>query len=382
MTTNPQKLVLTKEQELVARISIKLTALNIGAEYIRTDVGPVVTTVYYRLGYDTPINKILNKSEDIAISCGVESVLIFRERGEIAIEIPNTDRRIIGFDACLFELFKTQPQPVLPVMLGVDSHGKSFNLDLVEQPHILVAGSTGGGKSILLSTIIGALAISKSAREVKMMLVDTKKLDLPLFQNLPHVVENIETAEEFQMMMDRLFKIVAQRTAKIKGLARNITEYNATMPIGMKLPHYVIFIDELADLIDDDKAKAYIDDDYDERYQRIPARIKQLVQVCRATGIHLIAATQRSSVKVISGDIKANFPTRIALRLPSRADSTTIISGGGAENLLGKGDMLVEAPAFANLKRAHGAYVSNEDIARILVDADRIREQLLQLTTC
>jgi S-DNA-T family DNA segregation ATPase FtsK/SpoIIIE len=261
-------------------------------------------------------------------------------------------------------------------MLGVDAHGGSFNLDLVEQPHILIAGSTGGGKSVLLSSLIGGLAITRSAREVKFMLVDTKKLDLPLFQNLPHVVENVETAEGFQMMMSRLFQIVAQRTAKLKGTARNITEYNSLVGATNQLPYYVIFIDELADLIDEDKEQANADESYADRYSRVPSRIKQLVQVCRATGIHLIAATQRSSVKVVSGDIKANFPTRIALRLPSNADSRTILSEGGAEKLLGRGDMLIESPAYATLKRAHGAFISNEDIARILADADRIRYQL------
>jgi S-DNA-T family DNA segregation ATPase FtsK/SpoIIIE len=164
----------------------------------------------------------------------------------------------------------------------------------------------------------------------------------------------------------------------MKGIARNITEYNAINP-DRKLPYYVVIIDELADLIDDDITRSKTDEGYKTAYERVPKRIKQLIQICRAAGIHIIAATQRSSVKIISGDIKANFPTRIALRLPTRADSTTILSGSGAENLLGKGDMLIESPTYPNFKRAHGAFVSNLDIARILNEADRIREQLLML---
>jgi S-DNA-T family DNA segregation ATPase FtsK/SpoIIIE len=374
---------LTSEQELVKALAIKLGALGVTAKYLRREIGPVVTTYYFQLGLDIPLAKIINKSEDLALAVGVESILVFRKGGEIAVEIPNPDRKIVGFDTCLFELFKNPEYNKLnlPIMLGVDSHGRGFNLDLVEQPHILVAGSTGGGKSILLSTIIGALAITKDAKEVKMMLVDTKKLDLPLFQNLPHVVENVEDAEEFHRIMDRLMKIVRKRTEQMRGIARNITEYNSLVTDStQKLPYYVVIIDELADLIDDDEGRAKSDEVYKKQYLRIPKRIKALVQICRAAGIHIVAATQRSSVKVINGDIKANFPTRIALRLPTRADSTTILSGGGAENLLGKGDMLIESPAFPNFKRAHGAFVSNSDIARILNDADRIREQLVQFT--
>lgn len=368
-------------QELIKRLAIKLGALGITAKFLRTEDGPVVTTYYFQLGLDIPLAKIINKSEDLALATGVESLLVFRKGGEVALEIPNENRRIVGFDTCLYELFKQKPAPVLPVMLGVDSHGNSFNLDLVEQPHILVAGSTGGGKSILLSTIIGAMAVTKSAKEVKMMLVDTKKLDLPLFQDLPHVVENIENAEDFHRMMDRLMTIVRKRTEQMKGIARNITEFNSLASDTQKLPYYVIIIDELADLLDDDDMRRKMDENYKNAYHPISKRIKSLVQICRAAGIHIIAATQRSSVKIINGDIKANFPTRIALRLPTQADSRTILSGGGAESLLGKGDMLIESPAFPNFKRAHGAFVSNNDIGRILNEADRIREQLLQLCT-
>lgn len=375
---------LSNEDMVKARIALKLSGLGVKATFLRVEGGPVVTTYYYQLGFDVPISKIINRSEDIAIACGVEAVLISRKAGEIAIEIPNHERAIINFDSCLYSLFKDRDfeRLNLPLMLGVDSHGRSFNLDLVEQPHVLIAGSTGGGKSVLLSSIIGALAVSCPAQKVRMILVDTKKLDLPLFQNLPHVADNVENVEEFHRSMDRLMNIVRKRTDRIKGVARNITEYNSLMEHpGERLPYYVMFIDELADLIDEDSIKAKVDEDYKAKYPRVQTRIKSLIQICRAVGVHLIAATQRSSVKVINGDIKANFPTRIALRLPTRADSATILSGGGAESLLGRGDMLIESPAYAQLKRAHGAFVSNDDIARILDESDRIREQLVAIAS-
>lgn len=367
---------------IIARIAVKMSGLGVKATYLRYEPGPVVSSLYYQLGWETPIARILNRTEDIAIAAGVESVLVFRKGGEICVEIPNSERKVIGFDTCLFNLMVSKNEKLnLPLMLGVDSHGTGFNLDLVEQPHVLIAGSTGGGKSVLLSSLIGAMAVSRSSKEVRMILVDTKKLDLPLFQNLPHVVDNVETSEQFHLVMNKLMNVVRTRTEKMKGIARNITEYNRLVEDSQKLPYYVMFIDELADLIDDDITKRKLDESYKTAYATVPFRIKSLVQICRAAGIHIVAATQRSSVKVINGDIKANFPTRIALRLPSQADSRTILSGGGAENLLGKGDMLIESPAFATLKRCHGAFVSNDDIARILVEADRIREQLLMLVS-
>lgn len=365
---------------IIARIATKMGGLGIKADYLRTDVGPVVTSLYYQLGWDVPIAKILNRSEDVAMAAGVESILMFRKGSEICVEIPNVSRQTIGFDTCLYSLLTRKSEHLsIPLMLGVTSHGESFNLDLVEQPHVLIAGSTGGGKSVLLSSLIGAIGIAKTPREVKLILVDTKKLDLPLFQNMPHVVDNVETSEQFQLVMNKLMNVVRTRTEKMKGIARNVTEYNTLVDEAQKLPYYVVFIDELADLIDDDITRRKLDETYKAAYSTVPFRIKALVQICRAAGVHIVAATQRSSVKVISGDVKANFPTRIALRLPTNADSRTILSGGGAENLLGKGDMLIESPAFATLKRCHGAFVSNDDIAKILVDADRIREQLIAL---
>jgi DNA segregation ATPase FtsK/SpoIIIE, S-DNA-T family len=376
-------MTLSREDNLKARIALKLAGLGIKTTFLRVEPGPVVTTYYYQLGFDVPINKITNKSEDIALACEVEAVLISRKAGEIAIEIPNPERAVISFDNCLYSLYKDGDvkRLTIPLMLGVDSHGTTFNLDLAEQPHVLIAGSTGGGKSVLLSSIIGAIATTKKAQEVKLILVDTKKLDLPLFANLPHVIDNIENTDEFHRAMDRLMNIVRKRTDKLKGIARNITEYNRLVPEAQRLPYFVMLIDELADLIDEDNVRSKVDEDYKSKYPRVQNRIKSLIQICRAVGVHIIAATQRSSVKVINGDIKANFPTRIALRLPSRADSATILSGNGAESLLGKGDMLIESPIFGQPKRAHGAFVSNEDIAKILMEESRIREQLASIVS-
>jgi S-DNA-T family DNA segregation ATPase FtsK/SpoIIIE len=373
--------MLTESQtKIVAQIALKLQGLKIKAQFKHAHAGPIITTYYWQLGFDEPIAKIINKSEDIAIACGVDAVLIRRAMNEIAIEVPNTERSIIRFDECLFNLM-TQGKfrsMELPILLGVDPYGTTKCLNLVEQPHILIAGSTGGGKSILLSSIIGALAVSKSEREVRLILVDTKRLDLPLFERLPHVFKSIEEVENFQVALTNLMSLVRNRTETMKGIARNSTEWNQLGHTPF-MPYYVVIIDELADLIAQDEGKRLVDLEYDEKYSKIPSRIAALVNICRASGVHIIAATQRASAKVINGEIKNNMPTRIALRVPSRIDSTTIIGDRGAENLLGKGDMLVDSLGSSIPQRYHGAFVSNSDIAKILIDASMIREQLLSL---
>lgn len=373
---------LTTEQSLVVgRITLKLGGLKINAKFDHMEAGPVVTSYYFNLGFDVPISKILNKAEDFAIAAGVSSVLIYRRDNFIVVEVPNKERQIINFQDCLFSMMTSREGRnfTIPILLGVDTYGRNSFIDLANQPHILIAGSTGGGKSVLLSSIIGALAVSKTEHEVKLTIVDTKRLDLPLFKNLPHISANCETSEHFHIQFDWLFAEVKRRVAKMQGIARNAREWNE-LGVGEYFAHHVVIIDELADLINQDEAsRMYNAGDYAVKWLPVKERLKNLTQICRAAGIHIIAATQRTSVKIISGDIKANFPTRIALRLPTQVDSRTILSQKGAESLLGKGDMLVESLGSDTPQRFHGAFVSNNDIASILSAASQIREQLLAL---
>lgn len=369
---------ITKEQStVVLNLAMKLAALKITATFDHLETGPIVTTYYLTLGADIPIAKIMKAEEDLALAVGVPSVLITRLGGQIAIAIPNKVKTIVSYDACLHSLM--QENLKLPIMLGCSTRGDYYTTDLTESPHILIAGSTGAGKSVLLSAIISGLATAKSSKEMKLMLVDTKQLDLTLFAELPHVVEVADNVEKVHALFDRLMQIVRQRTAKMKGIARNIHEYNATT--GEKLPYYVVIIDELADVIGEDAvhAKAKLEPICD--YPRIPQRLQGLLQICRATGVHVICATQRPSVKIITGDIKANLATRIALRLPTGFDSRTIIDEYGAEQLLGKGDMLVSSPNSESITRYHGPYVSMQHIANVLMNCDSIREsyKMMQL---
>src|SRR5271167_3745319 len=365
-----------EQQQVVMNLAMKLTALRINCKFSHLEAGPIVTTYYLHLGADVPIAKILKSEEDMALAVGAPSVLITRKGAQIAIAIPNKTKSVVSYDDCLHSIMQ-DITATLPVMLGVDVKGDKRHIDLTESPHILIAGSTGAGKSVLLASIIASLATRKSKQELKMMLVDTKQLDLTLFANLPHVVEVADNVEKVHKLFDRLMAIVRQRTDKMKGVARNVAEYNRIT--GAALPYYVVVIDELADVIGEDAALAKIPDSTIRDFPRIIGRLQSLVQISRAAGVHVICATQRPSVKIITGDVKANFATRIALRLPTGYDSKTIIDEYGAEQLLGKGDMLVTSPCLDETTRFHGPYVSMDHISNVLANCDNIRDSYKRL---
>lgn len=364
-------MTLTNEQaSIIALLALKLGALRISADIQKVEPGPIVTTYYYNLGADVPISKILKAEEDLALAVGAPSVLISRHGGSIAIAIPNKEKSIVDYDKCLHSIMQATNHK-LPIMLGVDTRGIAQSLDLTESPHILIAGSTGGGKSVLLSAIISGLATARTPDELRLILVDTKQLDLTLFESLPHVTDVADTVEKAHLAFERLLKIVRARTAQMKGIARNLDEYNRIST--KKLPYYVLVIDEFADVIGLDKSLADSGSEPVASYPRIAKRLQELTQISRAAGVHVIVATQRPSVKIITGDIKANLATRIALRLPTGHDSKTILNEYGAEKLLGKGDMLVERPDVAQISRYHGPYVSMDHIANVLINQEEIR---------
>lgn len=365
MSANPEQL------QTISSLILKLGALKIISQFSHFDSGPIVTTYYFSLAADIPVAKILKAEEDLALATGAPSVLVSRLGAQIAIAIPNKTKTTVDYDKCLHELF-TKTNHKLPILLGVDTKGKPSSMDLVNSPHVLIAGSTGAGKSVFLSAIISGLVTTRTREELKLLLVDTKQLDLTLFADLPHVVEVADNVEKTHAMFTRLMHIVRQRTEKMKGVARNLDEYNRITT--QKLPYYVVIIDELADVIGEDAAIAAGGFEPIASYPRISKRLQSLVQISRAAGIHVICATQRPSVKIITGDIKANLTTRIALRLPTGHDSKTILNEYGAEKLLGKGDMLVEGPMFDQITRFHGPFVSLDHIARVLDNCEQIRD--------
>jgi DNA segregation ATPase FtsK/SpoIIIE, S-DNA-T family len=359
------------QQTSIARLTVKMNALGYNATFSHLENGPIITQYYFKPDPVSPLTKVLNKTEDLALACAVETVLVTREKGLINVSVPNRIRSRIDFDACLYWL-AMQPNIGLPLLMGQTPTGTNFTLDLCTQPHMLIAGSTGSGKSVFLSQLIASLAIQKSPHELKMLLVDTKQVDLPLFNPLPHVIAVVDKVIDLHTHLDRMLDIVRQRTQAMKGIARNIAEYNSLTSKG--LPYYVIVIDELADVISLDLELGK-NEDAESKQTRISAKLAQIAQISRASGIHIIAATQRPSVKILSGDIKANFPTRISFRLPTGTDSRVVLDENGAESLLGRGDYLYRTAESSEVRRAHGSFVSLQDIAKVLDQHQQIREQ-------
>lgn len=381
----------------VAMIALKCQGLGFPVFYKRSETGPRVTTHFFtqQMGSSAPLNKVINKAEDIAFACGVPSVMITRVLNEIAFQVPldPEDVKLIPFDAgihnLMLEAVKTQQ---LPIVMGQTVQGQNFTVDLVEQPHLLIAGSTGGGKSVFQGSVVCGLLLAKSPDELEMYLVDTKQLDLPLFKGAAQVKNIVDKIEKVHDLIDNMILNVRRRTERMKGIARNIAEYNALQGTFINqhlappaIKYKVVVIDELADVISLDKDLAVKEAGEieaglrSEKRTRIVNKLQTLTQISRASGIHVIAATQRPSVKLMSGDIKANFPMRLTFRLPTSADSRVILGEGGAENLLGKGDYLYQTFDMPSPVRSHGAYVSTTDIARIVDQSQMIRESYEQL---
>jgi S-DNA-T family DNA segregation ATPase FtsK/SpoIIIE len=378
----------------VAMIALKCQGLGFPVFYKRSERGPRVTTHFFtqQVGSTAPLSKVINRSEDLAFACGVSSVMITRVLNEIAIQVPldPEDVTLIKFDSCIHTLLTSGVSTQqLPLCMGQTVQGENFTVDLAEQPHILIAGSTGGGKSVFQAALVCGLILAKSPEELDLYLVDTKQLDLPLFKGVKHVKAIVDKIEKVHDLLDNLILNVRRRTERMKGVARNIAEFNKLQldpvyPYPNKFPamkYKVLVIDELADIISQDidlakREPALVEVGVlKEKRTRIVNKIQTLTQISRASGIHVIAATQRPSVKLMSGDIKANFPMRLTFRLPTSADSRVILGEGGAENLLGKGDYLYQTYDMPSPVRSHGAFVTTNDIARIIdINAD-IRSQ-------
>jgi len=365
-------------------LQAKMLMLGFLAEFTHLEPGPIITQYYFKpKPFAKPLAIILNKTEDLALAVGTsEPLLIQRVKDEISIAVPNHERSLISFDRCLHWLATSDDtsKMLLPLLMGQTSVGKNFSLDLAIQPHILIAGSTGGGKSIFLSQLIASLAVQRAPKELQFILVDTKQLDLTLFASLDHVSNMIDKVEDLHEGLDWLLSEVRRRTEAMKGLARNLTEYNKVY--GKQLPYIVLVIDELADVIQQDK-ELQRDEEKETKRTRISAKLTQLAAISRAAGIHIICATQRPSIEVISGNFKTNFPTRISFKLPSATDSRVILDENGAECLLGRGDYLYIENNSSTLARAHGSYVSMSDIALVISQHEAIRNTFkLQRETC
>jgi S-DNA-T family DNA segregation ATPase FtsK/SpoIIIE len=351
----------------------KLEDFGVKGEVVAVYPGPVVTTFEYRPAPGVKINKVVNLTDDLALALRAMSIRIVAPipgKDAIGIEIPNTDRETVRLKEIISAGAFEKSKSGLTICLGKDIVGNPVVSDLNKMPHLLIAGATGSGKSVCLNTLICSLLYKSPPGEVKMIMIDPKRIELSAYNGIPHLITPVVTNSK--KATNALYWAVKEMEKRYELLSekkvRNIRHFNQKVekekPSGHeelpeKLPYIVIIIDELADLM----MVASRD---------VEVALTRLAQMARAAGIHLILATQRPSVDVLTGIIKANFQTRISFQVSSKTDSRTIIDANGAENLLGNGDMLFLPPGTAKLQRIHGAYISETEVSRI---ADYLKEQ-------
>ena len=368
------------EDELKIRaraIEDKCMEFDIQGRVTQINPGPVVTTFEFKPEAGIKYSRIIGLTEDLCLALQAESILIERIPGKstIGIEVPNINRQTIALREIIESPEFINSPSKLTLAMGRDLHGRMRVTDLAAMPHLLIAGSTGTGKSVFINSLMMSILYKASPDDVKLVLVDPKRLELNLYDNIPHLLAPVVTDPKIASNvlrnatreMENRLKLLAQRGV------RNIEQYNRTFQKTQSLslfdnveesehkplPFLVIVIDELADLMMVDT-------------NNVEESITRLAQMARAVGIHLILATQRPSVDVITGLIKANFPARISFRVASKVDSRTILDSNGSESLLGKGDMLYLPAGSARLHRIHGPLVSEDEITAV---CDFWREQ-------
>lgn len=336
-----------------------LQTFGIPVEMSEVNIGPTVTQYTLKPAEGIKLSKITALQSDLALALASSTIRIeapIPGRSLVGVEIPNKKRAVVGLREILdTEEFKQSPNS-LYMALGKDVRGSSAFADLSEMPHLLVGGTTGSGKTICLNSIILSFLYRNSPEELKLVLVDPKRVEFPVYSNLPHLLcPVIYDAQRTLVALKWLVGEMERRFTVLAGAnSRDIHSYNSKMEKKEedKLPYIVLIIDELADLMS-------------VKGKEIESYVVRLAQMSRATGIHLILATQRPSVEVITGLIKANITTRIALKVGSLVDSRTILDASGAEKLLGRGDMLLLTKEHAKPRRIQSPYISEQEIKKV-----------------
>ncbi len=366
------------EQQSVNEEELKLVAQVLTAKYAEFEVhgqvtqinpGPVVTTFEFKPEAGIKYSRIIGLTDDLCLALRAESILVERMPGKstVGIQVPNREREIIWLRENIESQEFLGTKSKLTIAMGKDINGRIAAADLAGMPHLLIAGSTGTGKSVAINAMIMSILYKSTPDEVRLVLVDPKRLELGNYEGVPHLYTPIIT--EPKLAANALRNAVREMERRLKLLAakgvRNIDSYNrlfddtpslfseeATAEEG-PLPKIVIIIDELADLMMLDG-------------NNVEESITRLAQMARAVGIHLVLATQRPSVDVITGLIKANFPARVSFRVATKVDSRTILDANGAESLLGRGDMLYLPAGSARVHRLHAPYVTEKEIAGVV----------------
>jgi S-DNA-T family DNA segregation ATPase FtsK/SpoIIIE len=345
----------------------KLNDFGVDGKVEAVSPGPVITTFEYKPAPGIKINKIVNLTDDLALALRAMSIRIVAPipgKAVIGIEIPNETRESVSFREIIVSDAFDDSKSKLTICLGKDIVGNPVVAQLDKMPHLLIAGATGAGKSVGLNAMISSLLYKATPDDVKFIMVDPKRIELSVYNGIPHLIAPVVT--DMKKATNALFWAVREMERRYELLSehkcRNISMFNKKAAREQKekkedaveeLPYIVIIIDELADLM----MVASRD---------VEVALTRLAQMARAAGLHIILATQRPSVDVLTGIIKANFPTRISFQVSSKIDSRTIIDSNGAENLLGSGDMLYLPPGTAKLHRIHGAYISEDELTKVI----------------
>jgi S-DNA-T family DNA segregation ATPase FtsK/SpoIIIE len=349
----------------------KCREFSVEGRVVQIHPGPVVTTYEFKPDAGVKYSRITGLMDDLCLAMQAESVLIDRIPGKstVGIQIPNAHREQIGLRELLENESYVRSTSRLTMALGKTIHGEPFVSDLSTMPHLLIAGSTGAGKSVSVNAMVSSILFRSTPDDVRFIMIDPKRLELGMYEDIPHLLTPVVV--DPKQAANALRWGVHEMEERYKKLAsfgvRNIDQYNRNIraamheqpapadpeaPAPQPMPYIIVIIDELADLM---MAAG----------KEVEESIARLAQMARAVGIHLILATQRPSVDVITGLIKANLPARIAFRVATKIDSRTILDGNGAEQLLGKGDMLYLPPASSRFVRIHGPYISEQETARV-----------------
>ena len=351
----------------------KCREFSVEGDVVQIHPGPVVTTFEFKPDAGVKYSKITALAEDLSLAMEAESVLIDRIPGKstVGVQIPNVNRETISLRDLLENDVYRRSTSKLPMALGKSIHGEPYIADLATMPHLLIAGSTGTGKSVGLNAMLTSILYRATPDELRLIMIDPKRLELGMYEDIPHlltpvVVDPKQAANALRWavreMEERYKTLAAQNVRNIEQFNRNVRAMleergpkaaaEEDVDLLKPLPFIVVVIDELADLMM-------------VAGNEVEESICRLAQMARAVGIHLILATQRPSVDVITGLIKANLPARISFRVSSKTDSRTILDANGAEQLLGKGDMLFLPPASSRVVRLHGPYISEQESARL-----------------
>lgn len=334
----------------------KLLDFNVKGNVVGISPGPVVTTYEYSPAPGVKINKIVSLADDLAMVLKVERVRVMGSipgKAAIGIEIPNPVRKTVYLREILESRAYASARSRLSLAMGLDVVGQPVIADLSKMPHLLIAGATGAGKSVAINAFIASMLYKSTPDEVRLLMIDPKRIELSVYEDIPHLLHPVVVEPKMASRallwavkeMERRYKLLGELRVK------SFTSYNQVSD--EKLPYIVIIVDELADLM----MVASKD---------VETAIARLAQMARAAGMHIMLATQRPSVDVLTGLIKANFPTRISFKVSSKVDSRTIIDTSGAEHLLGAGDMLFLPPGAAKLQRIHCAYIDEAETERII----------------